>query len=76
MIHALLSSPNLIFEGFLNLLLKISSFTQAGEEDPKTQFERFFEQFMVPLYEQIMQNTYFGSITEIANTPLEFEEIE
>jgi hypothetical protein len=52
--HISFARPNMNFEGFLNLLVKISTFASTGSEDPKSTFEYFFEKFMVPLYEQIM----------------------
>lgn len=46
------------------------------EESVKTAFEAVFQEYFVPVYELIMSNTFFGSLRDIVNSELEFEEIE
>jgi hypothetical protein len=61
------------FETFLNLLIKIA-LTLYPSNDPRKAADQMIEKYFVPVHEMILRETYVGSVIEIIQKPIDFEE--
>ena len=65
------------FETFLNMLPKIALMMNYEEcEDIREMVELLINNHFVPLYELIMEDTFFGSLKTMVESETEFEEVE